>query len=92
MSTVSKKIADAVIAGKYPEDNIKAILLYHNQFNGADAYKLIYGSMSVINTALFIASDFVKLYWINESMYSVEEIETLKTFLEKEEDEPTGNS
>ena len=90
MSTVSKEIADRVIAGEFPEDNIKAILLYHNQFNGEDAYKLIYGSMSVINTALFIASDFVKLYWLNESMYSVEEIETIKTFLEY--DEPTGNS
>ncbi len=90
MSTVSKEIADRVIAGEFPEDGIKAILLYHNQFNGADAYKLIYGSMSVINTALFIASDFVKLYWLNESMYSVEEIETIKTFLE--DDEPTGNS
>ena len=90
MSTVSKKIADEVIAGEFPEDNIKAILLYHNQFNGADAYKLIYGSMSVINTALFIASDYVKLYWLNESMFSVEAIENIKTFLEY--DEPTGNS
>ena len=90
MSTVSKEIADRVIAGEFPEDSIKAILLYHNQFNGEDAYKLIYGSMSVINTALFIASDYVKLYWLNESMYSVEEIETIKTFLEY--DEPTGNS
>ena len=89
MSTVSKEIADRVKAGKYPEDGIKAILLYHNQFNGEDAYKLIYGSMSVINTAIFIASDLVKLYWINESMYSVEEIETIKTFLEY--DEPSSN-
>ena len=92
MSTVSKKIADEVIAGKYPEDNIKAILLYHNQFNGEDAYKLVYGSMGVMNTSLFIDSDFIELYWINKSMYSVEEIETIKTFLKKEEDEPTGNS
>ena len=87
MSTVSKKIADEVIAGKYPEDNIKAILLYHNQFNGADAYKLVYGSMSVINTALYIASDYVRLYWINESMFSSEELEVIKAFLEC--DEPT---
>ena len=90
MSTVSKEIADRVKAGEFPEDNIKAILLYHNQFHGDDAYKLIYGNMSVINTAIFIASDYVKLYWLNESMYSVEEIETIKTFLE--DDEPTGNS
>ena len=87
MSTVSKEIADRVKAGEFPEDNIKAILLYHNQFNGADAYKLIYGSMSVINTALSIASDYVKLYWLNESMFSSQEVEVIKTFLEC--DEPT---
>ena len=87
MSTVSKEIADRVKAGKYPEDNIKAILLYHNQFNGADAYKLVYGSMSVINTALYIASDYVRLYWINESMFSSQEVEVIKTFPEC--DEPT---
>ena len=87
MSTVSKRVADRVKAGEFPEDNIKAILLYHNQFNGADAYKLVYGSMSVINTALYIASDYVRLYWINESMFSSEELEVIKTFLEC--DEPT---
>ena len=87
MGTVSKRVADRVKAGEFPEDNIKAILLYHNQFNGADAYKLVYGSMSVINTALSIASGYVRLYWINESMYSSEELEVIKTFLEC--DEPT---
>lgn len=87
MSTVSKEIADRVVAGEFPEDNIKAILLYHNQFNGADAYKLIYGSMSVINTALNIASDYVRLYWLNESMLSSQEVEVIKIFLEC--DEPT---
>ena len=87
MSTVSKKIADRVKAGEFPEDNIKAILLYHNQFNGADAYKLVYGGMSVLSTALYIASDYVRLYWINESMFSSQEVEVIKTFLEC--DEPT---
>ena len=82
MSTVSKKIADEVIAGKYPEDNIKAILLYHNQFNGGDSYKLIYGSMTVINTALAIASNYVSLYWIDEKQFSVEEIKVIRTFLD----------
>ncbi len=90
MSTVSKEIADRVIAGEFPEDNIKAILLYHNQFDGADAYKLVYGHMSVINTALSIASDYVKLYWLNESMFYAQEVEVIKAFLEY--DEPTGNS
>ena len=91
MSTVSKEIADRVIAGEFPEDGIKAILLYHNQFDGEDAYKLIYGDMSVITTALLIALDYyVKLYWLNESMHSVEEIETIKIFIKY--DESTGNS
>lgn len=90
MSTVSKEIADRVIAGEFPEDGIKAILLYKNQFNGGDSYKLIYGSMTVINTALAIASNYVSLYWIDEKQFSVEEIEVIKTFLDQ--NEPTGNS
>lgn len=42
MSTVSKKIADRVIAGEFPEDGIVAIIKYNNIFNGEDAYKLIF--------------------------------------------------
>lgn len=42
MSTVSKQIADDVIAGKYAEDGIVAIVRYENMFNGAHAYKLLF--------------------------------------------------
>lgn len=41
MSTVSKDIADRVIAGEFDEDNIVAILRYENAFNGSYAYKII---------------------------------------------------
>ena len=41
MATVSKKIADDVIAGKYPEDGVVKIVLYNNQFNGGEAYGLV---------------------------------------------------
>lgn len=41
MSTVDKKTADDIIAGKYPEDNIVAIIKYNNMFNGEEAYKFI---------------------------------------------------
>ena len=34
MSTVTKKIADNVIAGKYPEDNWLRIIKYKNAFGG----------------------------------------------------------
>ena len=41
MGTVNKEIADEIIAGKYPEDNVVRIVKYQNQFNGADAYGVI---------------------------------------------------
>jgi len=41
MSTVSKDIADRVIAGEFPEDNVIAIIKYNNIFNFEEAYKLI---------------------------------------------------
>lgn len=41
MGTVSKDIADRVIAGEFPEDNVVKIVVYQNAFNGQDAYGLI---------------------------------------------------
>ena len=43
MSTVNKAIADRIIAGEFPEDNIIAIIKYENMFNGSLAYKIIPG-------------------------------------------------
>jgi hypothetical protein len=42
MSTVDKTIADRVIAGEFPEDDVVAIIKYNNVFNGNEAYKLIF--------------------------------------------------
>ena len=40
MGTVSKEIADAAIAGKYPEDRIVKIVRYDNAWGG-ESYGLI---------------------------------------------------
>lgn len=42
MATVSKEIADDIIAGKYPEDEAVKIVKYQNAFNGEDAYGVIF--------------------------------------------------
>lgn len=41
MATVDKEIADAIIAGKYEEDEWVKIVKYQNDFDGADAYGCI---------------------------------------------------
>lgn len=41
MSTISKDIADRIIAGDFAEDDISCILRYENAFNGNWAYKII---------------------------------------------------
>lgn len=43
MATVSKEIADDIIAGKYDDDTPAIrIVKYQNQFNGEDSYGVIY--------------------------------------------------
>jgi hypothetical protein len=62
MSTVSKSIADDVIAGKYPEDCIVKIVAYTNAW-GAPAYGLIHARQPLDT---YRASDFVidpTTYW-----------------------------
>jgi hypothetical protein len=50
MSTVTKQIADKIIAGNgyYPGDHIRVykIVKYQNAFDGGDCYKLIYEGQS----------------------------------------------
>ena len=41
MGTISKKIADDVIAGVYDEDRPVKIVKYNNSFDGTEAYGLI---------------------------------------------------
>jgi hypothetical protein len=62
MPTVDKKIADEVIAGKYPEDRCVKIVKYENNWGG-ESYGLVMQGQAP-NT--YAASDFVHnptLYW-----------------------------
>lgn len=74
MSTVSKQIADAIIAGEFPEDECIVILRYENAFNGDYAYKCIFGrsflitsetvEREILNCMLSINTGApVKIYW-----------------------------
>jgi hypothetical protein len=63
MGTVSKKIADEVIAGGYPEDEIVKIVKYQNSFDGSDSYGLIAEGMDL---QTYRATEFVinpVTYW-----------------------------
>ena len=71
MSTVDKAIANKVIAGEYPEDNVKAIIRYNNVFNGGEAYKLVFGryySPEYMAELLFFTPTMenAKVYWQEE--------------------------
>ena len=62
MGTVSKKIADEVIAGKFDSDNPKKIIKYTDAWGG-EAYGLILGSD---HHDRYAASEFVinpTVYW-----------------------------
>jgi len=42
MATVSKSIADKIIAGEFAEDPVIKIVKYRNAFDGEDSYGVIY--------------------------------------------------
>lgn len=43
MATVSKEIADDIIAGKYADDTPAILIIkYQNNFDGGDSYGVIY--------------------------------------------------
>lgn len=58
MGTISKKIADDVVAGKYAEDRPVKIVKYTNAW-GAEAYGLICEGQSLDR---YCASEFA-IYW-----------------------------
>lgn len=71
MSTVSKDIADRIIAGDFAEDDISCIIKYQNIFNGADAYKIVPARMDhpdYINGLLYITPTMLNatIYWKRE--------------------------
>lgn len=68
MSTVSKRIADDIIKGKYPEDNITCIIQYQNMFNRQWAYKLIPQSKDTAEYRTYLLEDcdsmiYPSIYW-----------------------------
>jgi hypothetical protein len=66
MSTVSKDIADRVIAGEFEEDGIHTIIKYNNIFDGREAYKLLYGNMSIKDTDFSFMMN-PTVYWKKET-------------------------
>ena len=71
MGTISKKIADDVIAGLYNEDDPKMIVEYTNAFDGGLAYGLICGHQN-LNT--YRETEFVinpRVYWAHPSVKGV---------------------
>lgn len=67
MGTISKPIADAVIAGKYNEDQPRKIVKYTNAWGG-EAYGLICKGQSL---ETYEESNFVQnpeVYWEHESV------------------------
>lgn len=69
MSTVSKEIALRVIAGEFPEDHIKAIIVYNNCFNGQLSYKLVYGAMNTNDILMNIDCLNAQLWWTEDHGY-----------------------
>lgn len=67
MTTVSKAIADKIIEGDgyYPGDRIKVVRIvkYQNQFNGADAYGLVYEGRNLAMYHESPACHNPEIYW-----------------------------
>ena len=71
MGTISKKIADEVIAGKYEDDQPKMIVEYANMFDGSLSYGLICGNQPLDT---YRETDFVinpRVYWVHPSVKGV---------------------
>jgi hypothetical protein len=61
MGTVSKEIADAVIAGEYPDDEWVRIIKYENAWGG-----ISYGLECALTIGKYSPSEYVKnpqIYW-----------------------------
>ena len=61
MTTVSKEIADRIIAGKYPEDEWTRIVEYNNAFGGIG-----YGCENARTEGKYSPSEYVinpRIYW-----------------------------
>ncbi len=68
MGTISKKIADEVIAGLFNDDDPKMIVEYTNCFDGGKCYGLICGRQPLDT---YRETDFVinpRVYWVHPSI------------------------
>ena len=64
MSTVSKDIADKVIAGDYSDGPaVIGIIEYTNVFNGGLAYKLVYQGQDIEHAKERIMCKSAVVYW-----------------------------
>ena len=87
MSTVDKTMADRVISGEYPEDEVFLIIRYENMFNGNYAYKLYrrYYAIRSIDALLAdiarIAGDNPLVYHIDSSIVAKEDIKFITNIL-----------
>lgn len=67
MATVSKKIADEVVAGNgyYPGDytRVVKIVKYSNMFDGGDAYGLVYENEPIMMYENSPAVRNLEIYW-----------------------------
>lgn len=66
MGTISKQIADDIIAGKYPEDECTKIVTYNNMFNGGLTYAAIFRHENQNKYEQSPACHNVKTYWTLE--------------------------
>ena len=99
MSTVSKDIANRIIAGEFPGDDIFLIIRYKNAFNGEYAYKLYYSShknldlQEIAVEVLRIYGDDLKTYWIDEKIFPEKDVAVFKNFFPQvERNEPSRNT
>lgn len=63
MSTVSREIADAIIAGVYPDDNPTRIVKYNNSFNGEEAFGVTFGHQNKDTYLTAPACRHPVIYW-----------------------------
>jgi hypothetical protein len=66
MSTISKKIADDIIDGKYPEDECTKIITYNNIFDGGLTYAAVFKHENQLKYELSPACFNVKTYWLSD--------------------------
>jgi hypothetical protein len=98
MSTVSKEIADRIIAGEFPEDGIYLIIRYENIFNGDYAYKLYYSYRKNLNLqqvvleVLRIYGDNPMTYWLDEKKFTEKDVEIFKHLFPQVERKNNGPS